>query len=329
MKVLLLTTSWPTPENPSAVPFLVREVESLRAAGVEIELFHFRGGLSPQNYMRARRQLRQHLRNNHYDLLHAQFGQSGLLALFPKPLPLVVTFQGSDINGIVGPDGRQTPRGLLLRLTSKIIARQADEIILVSAAMAQHLPHTSYHVIPGGLDLELFKPIPKSVARSALGLAGVGRYILFAASRTNPIKRYPLAREAIALVPGAQLLVAEGVTPDQIPLYMNAADALLLTSTREGSPNVVKEALACNLPVVSVDVGDVAVRLKPIDGCIVCEDDSPETIAAALNTTIQNPPSILGRESVQSISLSATAQKIISVYQRALSKGEQCAAFIA
>lgn len=300
------------------MPFLVREVRSIQEAGIDIDVFSFSGGLRPYNYLRAAWQLKRRLRRHRYDLLHAQWGQSGLATLFSTRLPRIVTFRGSDVNGILSSSGRQTVRGRLLRFLSQLVAQRAQEVIAVSLPIARLLPRCDVHVIPTGIDLQLFRPLPRKQARQALGLAPDSKYVLFAGGRSNPIKRYPLARAAVSRLQGVELLVTEGVLPDTMPLYMNAADALLLTSSREGSPNVVKEALACNLPVVSVDVGDVAIRLIGVEGCAVCEDDQVQTISAHLERILQGPPPPNARCSVASLSLPRTAARIVSVYDQAL-----------
>jgi glycosyltransferase involved in cell wall biosynthesis len=171
----------------------------------------------------------------------------------------------------------------------------------------------------------LFRHTPQQAARRALSLPEEPRYILFAARRENPIKRFELAREAVAhLNPelGAELLVAEGVPPDQMPLYINAADIVLLTSSREGSPNIVKEALACNQRVVSVDVGDVRERLAGIGGCVVCDDDQPATIAAAIETALSAPAPTNGREAVEQLSGEQLVRQIAQIYDLALRRSK-------
>jgi glycosyltransferase involved in cell wall biosynthesis len=319
MRVLMITSEWPTPSHPEWVPFLVREVEALRQHDVQVDVYPFRGGMHPFNYMRAWQQVSRKLHHKGYDLVHAQFGQSGLLATFPRRQLVVVSYRGSDLNGIFI-NGKMTVAGWLLRKVSQLVALRADEIILVSADLARYLPRKRYHVIPSGLDMELFHPIDQSEARAKLNLAPDRQYVLFAGSRRNPIKRYALARAAVDRLATEQveLLVAEAVTPELMPYYMNAADVLLLTSSREGSPNVVKEALACNLPVVSVDVGDVRERMSSVEGCVVCENDRVDTIAAALRQVLQSGERVSGRDAVRHLDIRTTTQQIIGVYQKVL-----------
>lgn len=328
-RVLVITSEWPTPNRPEIAPFLVREVQALRRAGVAVEVFAFRGAMNPGNYLRAWGRLLPRLNRARYDLVHAQFGQSGLLALFPKRLPLVVTYQGSDLNGLYGEGGQMTAAGFLLRMVSRLVAWRADEIILVSRQLAGHLPRRRaagwqrVHVIPGGVDLSVFRPMPKALARKKLGLAMDRRLVLFAGGKSNPIKRYALAQDAVARLPQslkAELFVVNGVPPESMPLYLCAADVLLLTSIREGSPNVVKEALACNLPVVSVNVGDVHERLQGLPGCYLCPEDDADTIARGLQQVLESEQRFQGRQAVIEMSLENTAEKILQVYLAVLSR---------
>ncbi len=284
MRVLMITSEWPSPERPYNVPFIVQQTEFLKKAGIDLMLFHFRGGKNPVRYFRAWREAQRLITAGNFDLVHAQWGQSGLLAL-PKKIPLVITFRGDDLEGIIGGSGHPTVQGWVLKNLSRIVARFADQVIVVSESLACRIPQRPYHVIPSGLDLDLFCPVPKEEARKQLNIYQDKRYVLFAGSADNPRKRIELARQAVGLLSSemdVELLVASGIPHDLMPTFMNAADTLLLVSRHEGSPNVVKEALACNLPVVSVDVGDVQQRIGSIEGCYILEDDQPETIAAAL-----------------------------------------------
>jgi teichuronic acid biosynthesis glycosyltransferase TuaC len=321
--VLMITSEWPTPEHPELGPFIVRQADFLRSMGIKVDVFAFRGSKSPLNYIAARRQVRKKLRTNSYDLVHAQFGQSGLL-IIPQPLPLVVTYRGSDLEGIIGRNGQRTLTGRVLKLLSKVVALAADEIIVVSESLGQRLPRRcKYRVIPSGLDLDLFRPMSKATAREALQLPQDRRLVLFGGLASNARKRHDLARQAVALLDGqfnADLIVMSSVPHDKVPLYMNACDALLLTSLHEGSPNVVKEALACNLPVVSVDVGDVRERLDAVPGCVVCRDDQPQTIAAGLAEVLNWQGSFNGRAAVESLDERLVTQQVIDVYHRAMQR---------
>jgi glycosyltransferase involved in cell wall biosynthesis len=321
LRVLTVTNTWPTPGCPRTTVFIKRQVEFLRAAGVRVDVFYFDGERRPLRYAQAWARLHLILTRRRYDLVHAQFGQNGLIAL-PKRVPLVVTFRGSDLLGIIGPRGRNTLAGRLLQRISRGVARRADAVVVVAESMKRALPRgVEASVIPSGLDLELLRPHPREDARRRLGLPLDRKLVLFAANPDLPRKRHALARQAVSLVRDrlpVDLVVAWGVSHADIPIYMSACDALVLTSVHEGSPNVVKEALACNLPVVSVAVGDVPERLRGIEGCELCADDRPETVAAALERVLRRGRRIAGRVSVQQLDEKLLAQQMIQIYHAAL-----------
>lgn len=324
MRVLMISSEWPTPERPHAVPFIVRQVDFLRRAGVDVEVFHFRGGGNPLNYFHAWRRVRRLMREERFDLLHTQWGQSALLAL-PKNRPLVVTFRGDDVHGIVDSNRRQTFQGIVLRLVTRYAARKADERIVVSQSLATQLKIEDHHIIPSGIDLTLFHPDDKRKARQILNLPVRKDLILFAGDLHTPRKRLPLIREAVQLLqvenPNAELICAGAVPHEKMPLYMSACDVLILASVHEGSPNVVKEALACNLPVVSTDVGDVRERIGSVDGCVVCADDKPETLAASIQSVLSRNKRIDGRKTVLNLDETILTQRLISVYKKAIGGG--------
>jgi glycosyltransferase involved in cell wall biosynthesis len=166
--------------------------------------------------------------------------------------------------------------------------------------------------------------MPAEDARRQLDLPLDKSFVLFAANPDNPIKRYTLAKEAVALLKSrfdVELVTVYRASHDLIPLYMNACDVLILTSAHEGSPTVIKEALACNLPVVSVDVGDVCYRIGNIPGCIVCADDSPERISEGLAEVLQVRERISSRESISDLDEREIVKQIIEVYRAAVNKG--------
>src|SRR6185312_15309721 len=166
-------------------------------------------------------------------------------------------------------------------------------------------------------------PMPQAAARKKLGLDPRERLVLFVGRPNQARKRFWLAKQAVDLLNAhtpARLVVAWNVQHQQIPVYMNACDALVFTSMQEGSPNVIKEALACNLPVVSVPVGDVAMRLQGVAGCELCTDDRPATIAAALERVLQRGQRVAGCEAVQDLDDRTLTQEVLAIYRSVLAQ---------
>jgi len=320
LRVLMITSEWPTPQMPNIVPFVVRQVDSLRRDGIEVDVFHFRGSKSPFRYLTAWVRLRKKMHRSRYDLVHAQWGQSAVIA-FPKKFPLVITFRGSDLRGLVGRNGKYNFTSAALRRLSRFVSRFADKVIVVAEQLARDLPAIDYQVIPSGLDVELFRPLSQQFARERLGLTGRKNLILFAADPAKPVKRFELASAAVSILREdleAELVVTTGVPHEEMPYYMAACDVLLLTSLHEGSPNVVKEALACNLPIVSVDVGDVRARVGDLRGCVVCADDRPATIARGLAKVLSAHEPINGRQTIIDLDERTLTQRLIQLYREAV-----------
>lgn len=320
-RVLMVTSEWPTPQRPYHAPYLVQQVDFLRRLGVEVDVFPFRGARRPLNYLKAWWRLRRHLRQHTYDLLHAQFGQSALLT-WPRRLPLVVTFHGCDLQGVKRPDGRMSWSGRFLQMLCQLVARRADAVILVSERMRRFISRSvPATVIPTGLNFAEIPLVPRAEARRQLGFAPDERLVLFVGNPAETVKRHALAQQAVEVLNRtcpARLVVGWGVLRPEILLLMNACDLLLMTSIQEGSPCVVKEALACNLPIVSLDVGDVSVRVKDVAGCEICEDAHPVTIAAALERVLRRGDRVRGREAVQDLDERLLAARITGVYQAVL-----------
>lgn len=314
----MVSSQWPTPERPHAVPFLVQQVNFLRRAGVDVEVFSFRGAQKPLNYLRAWRRLRKQLDQSRYDLVHAQFGQSALLP-WPRMAPLVVTFHGDDILGEKGEGGRPTLGGVFLQHISKLISLRADAVIIVSDQMRRHIPSSvPLHLLPTGVDLDSLPGMPMAEARRQLGLPLHEKLVLFVGNPADPYKRYELAKQAINILNQrypARLILGWNMPHRDILVLMRACDAFVMTSFQEGSPTVIKEALACNLPIVSVIVGDVVLRLRGVEGCEVCSDDRPETIAASLERVLRWGQRTNGREAVKELDEKALADRLISIYR--------------
>jgi teichuronic acid biosynthesis glycosyltransferase TuaC len=321
IRVLMVTSDWLWNSWGGPAVFIARQADFLRREGVEVDVFPFRGARNPRNYWAAWKEVRRQLRQKKYDLVHAQFGQSGITAL-PKSVPLVVTFRGDDLEGIIGEQGRYLASGWLLRCISRVVARRADAVIVVSEHMRSYLPRSVHaHVMPSGIDLELFRPESRDSVRWRLQLPLDQRLVLFVGNPALARKRHRLAQAAVDVVNltiPTRLIVGWEMSHRQIADLMNACDALILTSMQEGSPNSVKEALACNLPIVSVPVGDVSTRLKGVAGCELCLDDRLDTLAAALTRVLQQGQRIDGRPAVAELDERLLTQRLLAIYRSVL-----------
>ena len=320
-RVLFVTSQWPTASNPHHSPYLVSKVKSLRQSGVEVDVYHYRGQWNPLYYIQAVGGLWKRIGQTPYDLVYAFFGQCGLVATSQRRLPVVVRFGGSDLIGWHDQQGREPFASMILRTVSRLAARRADMVMIPEPGMAVYLPRCEYIAFPDGIDLELFQPCDRMKARRELGFPEGKKLVLFAADPSRVVKRYELARAAVEIAGqkhSVELVVAGSEPHERMPLYMNACDVLVLTSQHEGSPNVVKEALACNLPIVSVDVGDVRSRIGSAPNCVVCETDDPNEIADALNRILQHGNKSNLRDWVLDLDMRRVAQREIEVFAMAV-----------
>jgi len=316
-RVLVVTNLWPTESDPGFGSFVRAQMESLRPFGVEFDLLFINGRESRWNYLRAVGELRRRLKRQRYDLIHAHFGLSGLVARCQLKLPVVVSFMGDDVLGQPRLDGRITPTGRFYQISSFVLARLVAAVIVKSREMKSRLKLESAYVIPNGVDLGLFSPGDQTQARRALGLDPAKKFILFPYDPAEARKRYDLIEAAVALaraeIPELEILHVRGVPRHLMPLYMNAADVLVLASLFEGSPNAVKEAMAVNLPVMAVDVGDVAELLGPAEGNYLVPRN-PEAFATRIVEVCRNGTRSHGREWIARLSMPNVARQIVEVY---------------
>ena len=267
--VLVVTNLWPTNEDPGYGSFVQAQMASLGPLGVDYDVVFIDGRRSRWNYFRALGELRFRLKHYRYDLIHAHFGLSGWVARCQWRTPVVVSFMGDDVLGRPSRSGRITLYGRFLQASSWVLARLVSAVIVKSGEMKTRLGLNAARVIPNGVDLQLFRPREQSEARQALGLDLKKRFVLFPYNPAEARKRFDLIEATVNLarreIPEIEILQVRGVPRERMPLYMNAADVLVLASLFEGSPNAVKEAMAVNLPVVSATgtSGSLRVRLAP------------------------------------------------------------------
>ncbi|HKQ57883.1 MAG TPA: glycosyltransferase [Candidatus Eisenbacteria bacterium] len=323
MKVLVVTNMYPSAERPHWGAFVRSQVESLVALGVENVIYEIEGWKSTARYANAMRELPVLARRAGADLVHAHYGLSGAAAVGVREIPLVVSFCGDDLLGRPDAKGRITSRSKWLVSVSRLAARRADAVIVKTEEMRRTIPDVhDVEVIPNGVDLERFTPVPRDQARAKLGWPIEGQVLLFAAATDEPRKNWPLALEVEKRLTArglpARLVAFHGRPQEELALAMSAADLLLLPSIHEGSPNVVKEALACDLPVVAAPVGDCAERLKGVTpGGVVARE--PGAFAEAAEAVLRAGTRSNGREKVAPLEIMAVARRILAVYERALS----------
>jgi glycosyltransferase involved in cell wall biosynthesis len=293
--------------------FFTQQIETLESKGVNCTVCVVPGedqidgamgdGRGVREYLRFLPTVRRELRCGKYDLIHANYGLTAPFALTQFKLPVLLTLWGSDV---VGFDG----------LVTKVCAWRADAITVRSKEMRDLLGRDA-HIVPSGIDLNRFRPIDKGTARERVGWPLEKKCVLFPYAPDYERKRYPLAERIVEraseqLDAEITLRTVSGVSHDQMPYYVNAADAVILTSRHEGSPNTVKEAMACNVPVVSTDVGDVRERMADVSvgGIGNSEAELIEILINVLET--DRPPD--GRTAVQEVSWDRIGDRFIDIY---------------
>jgi glycosyltransferase involved in cell wall biosynthesis len=323
MKVLIATAMYPTPQNPAFGSFVKTQVEALKWAGVDVELMVLQGRNRKLMYPQSIFQLRRRLAQNSIDVVHAHFSYVGIIARTQFSTPLVVTFHGDDLLGTVKDDGgNHTHSSRLIVGAGRLLGRMIDAAIVQSNEMAAQLNHRdNVHIVPHEVDFDVFRPTDRAQARAALGLDAAKKYLLFPNNPGIKVKRYALASQVSEAMagedPDVELIVVYKETQDRLALYMSACDALVFTSFQEGSPNIVKQAMACNLPIVATDVGDVRDVIDGTEWCFVCEP-SVQEFSEKLFQILQHRPRTQGRQQISHFDRANVTRELIHIYEQAL-----------
>ena len=312
MRVLVVTNFMPDASAPQRGRWVRDQVDEVRRRGIEVDVFEFARGRD--EYLPATRRLRSLLRRQRFDLVHAHYGLAGWVARLAGAKPLVVTFHGTDV------------RHHLVGHLSRRLAWRVDLVAGVSRAL--FLPEDGRAglpavpgsaVLPCGPDLRRFEPLPRAEARRQLGLDPEGPYLFFPANPARPEKRHDRAA-ALAEACEADLLTGGSIEPEQMPLWINAANAVLVTSDYEGFGMAAVEALACEVPVFSTDVGIAPYALGGIDGCLCAPFDVDAWAALARRHLAAPDPRVGGAARAATLSASGMAERVIEAYETVLKR---------
>ena len=252
------------------MPFIKEQGESLKRQGIDVGYYSIIGK-SIQGYVKAGIRLRKYLRRNHYDLIHAHYALSGWAAIIgSRKTPVVLSLMGDDAYGTYVGVNTVRMSSRVLTLLTWLIQPFVKAIISKSHNIEKYvyLKNKSY-VIPNGIDTVKFRQ--QATINKSEYFAKDKKIILFLGNKAEIRKNYSLVESAVNLMnlPHVELVNPYPVKHADVPALLSAADVLAVPSFMEGSPNVVKEAMACNCPIVATNTGDVKWVIGETEGCYV------------------------------------------------------------
>lgn len=303
MKILIVCSG----NHETIAPFITEQVNSIKNLGVEIEYFLIKGkGL--YGYFTNLKKFNIKLSNYKPDLIHAHYGFSGLFSNLQRKIPVITTYHGSDINKTI--PGIFSKISILLSRTNIFVSYQLSK----KAGL-----NNKSQIIPCGVNTQLFNHKNKTNARKYFGYETNEKLILFSGSFQNKVKNPELAKKAIMLVQGLKLIELKGFSREEVSLLMSAVDLALMTSRSEGSPQFIKEAMSCNLPIVSLNVGDVEELIEGVAGCFISSSKTSE-LAVKIQKAISIENSN-GREKILALyEINYIASKVVNLYKQILLK---------
>ncbi len=303
MRALVVSNMYPTPERPALGSFVRDQVEALRRRGdVEVELFAFPPG--PSGYPRAARELRRRFRGTRFDVVHAHFGLTAWPAVAAGLGPVVVTLHGNDL---FHPRSNRLTRAILPLTALPAAVSLEFSRLLRGAGTSRRVA-----ILPMGIDVDRFRPIPRREARERLGLDPAGRYLLFPHDPARPLKRFDRAREAAG---DTTVLTMGSVPPAEVPYWINAANAVLVPSQAEGFGLAVIEALACGVPAFATPVGIHPLVLSGIEGAYCAPWDAAAWRSALEPVLAAEDPRVDGRRRAEAFSADRMAARVVAAWQ--------------
>jgi len=329
MKVL-----WPhnfAPSHLNSQIFINITADGLRANGIDIQ-FEYLGNLRAiRNILNSRRRLKQ--LQKYFDLVHVQYGSASAFVVGKaiNMIPKILTIRGNDWNLHSTSVDFHYFHTRLARLMTYCSLNRYDCIIAVSNRLAQEIRRytnkSKVFVLPTPIDLKKFIPYDKDEARRMLGFSDFNqKWVLFNAINLNdPIKRFSLAQKAFALankkMGNLRFCVANNVPHSLIPQFTSACDVILCTSETEGWPNSVKEALACNVPFVSTNVGDLSDIAREEPTCRICPPD-PYILADNICDVLHSERPKNLRRFVAEMDVTVISKRLFFLYREILSNQE-------
>lgn len=292
--------------------FIYEQIEVIkRIYNINYETFFIKGtGLF--GYLKNLPLLLKKIKNNKPDIIHAHYGMSALLANLQRKVPVVCTLHGSDLNV-----KKSRKYSLLARFLSKAT-------IIVSNNMLRDLKKSDRdYIIPCGVNFDTFIPLNKIECRKKLGWDINKIYILFSSHFNNHIKNFKLAQQALSLINvDYEIIELKNKSREEVNILLNAVDFLLLTSFSEGSPQIIKEAMACNCPIVATDVGDIKEIIDNTEGCYITTFD-PIDVSEKINKAVEYAKTkgkTNGRIKIKQFDNKIIAKKVYNVYKWVLNE---------
>lgn len=310
-------------------PIVKAQGESLINEGIGLDYYTV-VGKGIKGYLKNIKLLKKVLRKSEYDVVHAHYGFCGIVAALSKGKEkLVVSFMGSDLLGSANKKSNRAWMNKQMTALNVFFSKFFyDFIIVKSQKMREKIKSLkNVEIVANGVNTNIFEEAVKNESLAKLGWDADSTHVIFVSNPERKEKNYKLAEQAVNLIGGDNVTLKPvfNLAQEELPLYYSAADVLILTSLYEGSPNVIKEAMACNLPIVATDVGDVKWIIQNTDGCYITNTE-PEDAADKLRMAIRygrEKGRTNGRERIKEIGLDSksVAQKIISIYDK-LVEGE-------